>query len=90
MISGAIRCSDESDFAPDAIRAKIRSISPSRTLGVAMNYTETRLIRLATAVGAALWLARLILSTNARNEVGAAMRSIDDATARSSTQGNAP
>jgi len=54
-----------------------------------MNHTEARLIRLATAVGAALWLARLILSTNARNEVGAAMQSIDDANARSSPQGNA-
>jgi hypothetical protein len=70
---------DEWDFAPTRC-AQIRKHLQCVALGVAMNYTETRLIRLATAIGAALWLARLILSRNARNEVDAAMRTIDDAT----------
>jgi hypothetical protein len=52
------------------------------TQGVAMNYTESRLIRLTAAIGASLWLARLIFSRNARNEVDAAMRAIDDATSQ--------
>ncbi|TDN68249.1 hypothetical protein [Paraburkholderia sp. BL10I2N1] len=42
-----------------------------------MNSMEMKLVRLVAAVGAGLWLARLVFSTKARREVDAAMQEID-------------
>ncbi|MGF6776032.1 hypothetical protein [Paraburkholderia sp. GAS334] len=48
-----------------------------------MNRIETKLLRAAVAVGASLWLARVVFSSKARKEVVAATQAIDEATATS-------
>lgn len=45
-----------------------------------MSYTASKVIRLATALGAAMWLARLVFSPKARNDAKAAMQAVDEAT----------
>lgn len=42
-----------------------------------MNRIETKLVRLATAVGAAWWLVRVMLSRAERRKLDAAMQALD-------------
>jgi hypothetical protein len=46
-----------------------------------MSSTTMKLIRLATALGAGVWLGRLFLSSTARNSANAAMQAVDEAIA---------
>ncbi|MFL9897908.1 hypothetical protein PQR71_07005 [Paraburkholderia fungorum] len=45
------------------------------------NRLETRLLRVATVIGAGVWLTRMLFSRMARDNAVAAMKAVDDATA---------
>jgi hypothetical protein len=57
-----------------------RAGDPSIHWDNSMRRMQTKLLRLAGAIGAGLWLIRLVVSKKGSNEVDAAMRAIDEAT----------